>query len=82
MTDADIARRIRHAAADMRNPLSVNCVSCRVTAGVECVDNGEERQGRGAHDPGCHRIRVIDARLSADGDAMRLLVEIAKESTP
>ena len=76
MTDTEIARRIRAAAQAMRDPLSVNCVACKVMAGEECIDNGAERQGRGT-EPGVHRIRAIDARITADGRTSRLLVEIA-----
>ena len=73
MTDTEIARRIRAAAQAMRDPLSVNCVACKVMAGVECVET--EGSGKAPH-----RIRSVDARLTADGKAGMLMVELAKES--
>lgn len=77
MTDSAIAGLMRELAADLRDPLSAECITCRAAAGEPCTVSEVKTE---LHN-GVHPLRPREARLRAEGAAIRMLVNLSREGT-
>jgi len=74
VTDLELATCVRAIAADRHNPASVGCGACRVLAGAPCIETLSS--GTPSARNGFHGTRTINARMTAEGAALRLLLEL------